>query len=90
MRLYYSDTYIIQLLELCYTETMIAKHKKASAPAWLDLLRGVYEGVAPLAVVGAQLLYIGAPFLRLFWSQEQIYRLAEKLEEAPGSQEKEA
>ncbi len=88
MRLYYRDTYIIHLTELCYTETM-AEKQAFPPPDWLTLTDTLREGFAPLAVIGAQILYAGAPLLRLFWPEEQVYRLAAALEAGPGQAQEE-
>ncbi len=80
MRLYYRDTYIIHLLELCYTETMMAK-RTSNQSVWVDWALSLREGLAPLAVVGSQILLAGKPLLGLFWPQDRLDALILALEE---------
>ena len=79
---------------LCYTlmkmQTDSLSEARASWPAWAEFLRRrgleglvawALESAGPLAVIGAQLLYLGSPLLRPAFSNGQINALAGLLED---------
>lgn len=72
--------YIIQLHDLCYTESMKTSPDPLFSQGKQGLLNELLETWRPLLALGAQLIYFGAPILRIFWSGDRLDDLANLLE----------
>jgi hypothetical protein len=86
---------VMVISKLCYTDNRmqietISLEARSSWPHWADSLRRhglenitawALEAAGPLTVLGAQILYLGGPFLRPSLADEQRDALADLLED---------